>query len=327
MLRRLRAVPGVRSASISSTLPLQQEFMRISVRVQGRPDPTRPEDAPMADFRSISPDYFAVLGIRVAEGRGLSAAAREDGPRELLVNESFAHRYCSGGHAVGQHLNFMGPAPWEIVGVVNDVRYAGLTAEPFPEVYIDYRQASARRGVPADMFFAVRTTGSPLPLMANVRGLVRQEDPQLAVGNVATMEQRLSASVARPRFYAALVGVFAFLAVALATVGIYGVLSYSVSQCTREIGIRLALGAPRREVLRLVLWQGCAIAGIGIAIGLAGAAALTRSLSTLLFGITRFDPPTFVGVSVLLAAVAMAACYVPARRATRVDPILALRAE
>ena len=193
---------------------------------------------------------------------------------------------------------------------------------------MDYRQATAAmpRGL-RDAFFTVRTTSSPLPLMTSVRGLVRQLDAQLVVDNMATMDQRLSASVARPRFYATLVGVFALIAVTLAAVGVYGVLSYAVSQCTREIGIRLALGASRRGVLGLVLRQGCAIAAIGIAVGLAGAAAVTRSLTTLLFDLTPFDPLTFGAVSVLLALVALAACYVPARRAMGVDPIAALRAE
>ncbi len=327
MLDRLRALPGVRAAAISNTLPLQQGIIRIGLRIFGRPEPTRPEDFTIADVRVISADYPTTMGIRLVEGRAVRAEDGANPPQEVLVNQSFARKYL-GGRAVGERLNFNGPAPWEIVGVVNDVRHAGLTAEPFPELYVDYRQATTvmPRGL-RDVFFTVRTAQSPLPLATSVRGLVRQLDPQLIVDNMATMEQRLSDSVAGPRFYATLVGVFACIALVLASVGIYGVLSYAVSQCTREIGIRLALGAPRRGVLRLVLGQGCLVAAIGIGVGLAGAALVTRSLSTLLFDLTPLDPATFTAVSAVLAAVAIAACYVPARRAMRVDPIAALRAE
>jgi predicted permease len=328
MLERLRALPDVSAAAISNTLPLQQGIIRISLGIQGRPQPTQPEDVTVADVRVISPDYLTTLGLRLIDGRNLNPNAREGQPREVLVNESFVRRYLSGGRAVGARINLDDPAPWEIVGVVNDVRHAGLTADASPELYVEYHQSAAvmPRGL-GNIFFTVRTARTPLPLMANVRGLVRQVDPQLVVDNMATMEQRLSASVARPRFYATLVGVFAFIAVVLAAVGIYGVLAYAVSQSTREIGIRIALGAPRLGVLRLVLSQGVAIAGAGIVVGLAGAAALTRSLTTLLFDLTPFDPATFTAVALLLAAVALIACYVPARRAMTVDPIVALRQE
>jgi predicted permease len=325
---RFRTMPGVRAAAVSNTLPLQQGIIRLMLRVQGQPEPTRPEDATIADVRVISPDYLTAMGIGLIEGRNLIADSRANRPNELLVNQSFANRYLARTRAVGAHLNLDGPEPWEVVGIVKDVRYAGLTADPSPEIYVDFHQVSAvmPRGL-RGAFFTVRSTGDPLPLVASVRGIVRQLDPQLVVDNVATMEQRVSDSVARPRFYALLVGVFAFIALTLAAVGIYGVLAYTVSQCTREIGIRIALGAARADVLGLVLKQGCAIAGIGMLIGLAGAAAVSRSLTTLLFGLTPLDPITFVGVSALLAAVALVACYMPARRAMRVDPIVALRTE
>jgi predicted permease len=325
---RLRTMPGVRAAAVSSTLPLQQGIIRLMLRVEGQPEPTRPEDATIADVRVISPEYLSAMGSGLVDGRNLIAESRANRPNELLVNQSFAHRYLARTRAVGARLNLDGPEPWEVVGIVKDVRYAGLTADPSPEIYVDFRQVSAvmPRGL-RDAFFTVRSAGDPLPLVASVRGIVRQLDPQLVVDNVATMEQRLSDSVARPRFYALLVGVFGFIALTLAAVGIYGVLAYTVSQCTREIGIRIALGARRADVLGLVLKQGCAIAGIGMLIGLAGAAVMSRSLTTLLFGLTPLDPITFVGVSALLAAVALVACYMPARRAMRVDPIVALRAE
>jgi putative ABC transport system permease protein len=328
MLERLRVLPDVTAAAISNTLPLQQGVIRIGLMLQGRPQPARPEDFTLADVRVISPDYLTTMGLRLMEGRNLNPDAREGQPPEALVNQSFVRRYLAGDRAVGARMNLDGPEPWEIVGVVNDVRHAGLTADPYPELYVDYRQAATvmPRGL-RDVFFTVRTAGPPLPLVASVRGLVRQLDPQLVVDSVATMEQRLSVSVARPRFYATLLSVFAFIAVVLAVVGIYGVLAYAVSQSTREIGIRIALGAPRRGVLALVLKQGVAIAAIGIMLGLAGAAAVTRSLSTLLFELTPFDRVTFSLVSVLLAAVSLVACYLPARRAMSVDPVVALRHE
>jgi putative ABC transport system permease protein len=326
MIDRLRALPGVTSAAVANSLPLQQGITRLGLTLPGQPPPTRPEDFTTADVRSISPDYLAAMGIRLIEGRNLIAENRANRPREVLVNQTFVRRYLGGQRAIGTRMNLDSANPWEIVGIVNDVRFSGLTAEPLPELYMDYRQTAAV--MPRAMsraFFTVRTAGSPEPLVPAIRIAVRQLDPQLVADNIATMEARLSDSVAGPRFYATLVGVFAFVAVALAAVGIYGVLAYTVSQCTREIGIRLALGAPRGSVLGLVLKQGCAIAAIGMLIGLAGADVAARSLTTLLFGVTPSDPATFIGVSALLAIIAIAACAVPARRAMRVDPIVALR--
>jgi predicted permease len=325
LLERLKSLPGARAVAVSNTLPLQQGITRLSVRLEGQPEPTRMEDATIADVRVASPGYLTTMGIALVSGRTFLPESRAEPPKELLVNRSFATRYLPNTQAVGARVNMDGPEPWTIVGVVGDVRHAGLTAEPVPEIYVDYRQAALVMPRLQTAFFTIRTATDPLPLLSNIRGLVRQLDAQLVVDNIATMDQRLSTSIARPRFYATLIGVFAFIAVALAAVGIYGVLAYTVSQSTREIGIRLALGAPRAGVLGLVLAQGCVIAGAGIAIGLAGAALVTRSLATLLFGLTPFDPLTFAGVSALLGVIAIAACYIPARRAMQVDPIVALR--
>jgi putative ABC transport system permease protein len=328
VLERLRALPGVRRAAVSSTLPLQPGITRIALHVQGRPEPTRLEDLTVADVRIVSSDYVNTMGMKLSAGRALSATAAEGQPKELLVNESFERRYLSGDRSVGARINLDGPEAWNIVGIVNDVRHAGLTEEASPEIYVDYRQAALvmPRGL-GNAFFTIRTAGSPLPLVTSIRSLVRQLDPTLVVDNMATLEQRLSNSIARPRFYASLTGLFALVAVVLAAVGVYGVLAYAVSQCTREIGIRMALGASQSGVLKLVLVQGAAIAAAGIAIGLAGAAAMARSLTTLLFGLTPFDFRTFATGAVVLGAVALIACYVPALRATRVNPISALRQE
>jgi putative ABC transport system permease protein len=328
LVGRLSAMPGVVAAAVSNTLPLQQGVVRLGLHVQGQPEPTRPEDMTVADIRVIGPDYLRAMGIAVTDGRGLTRETVQAGAREVLVNESFARRYLTGGRTVGARLQLDGPAPWDVVGIVNDVRHAGLDAEPFPEIYVDYHQATAVMPLGLrNAFFTIRTRQDPASLAAEVRGAVRQIDPDLVVDNVATMEDRLWTSIARPRFYATLAGAFAAIALILAAVGVYGVLAYAVSQCTREIGIRMTLGATRPGVLGLVLGQGGLIAAIGVAGGLAGAFVVTRSLSSLLFGLTPFDPATFALATALLAAAVVLACAVPAWRATRVDPIVALRQE
>ena len=322
----LRQLPGVASAGMANTLPLQPGVMRISLMIQGRPAPTRPEEMVLGDIRIVSPDYAEAMGVKVLDGRDFNAGDRAGQPNVAMINKTMARRHFADENPIGQRVRLGGPNPWEIVGVLDDVRHSGLDAEPQPEIYMDYRQARGelQRG-PSGMFFAVRTAEEPGALAGSVRSLVQRLDANLTIDNVATMEQRVADSVARPRFYAVLLGIFASVALTLAAVGIYGVMAYSVSQRTREIGIRVALGAPRREVLGLVLRQGLTLAAIGIAAGLAGALAVTRYLENMLFGLTPFDPSTFAAVSVLLAAIALIACYVPARRATRVDPIVALR--
>jgi putative ABC transport system permease protein len=326
LLDRLRVMPGVTATAISSTLPLQQGITRIGVRLEGRPEPTRQEEMTVADVRVVSSDYLSAMGIGLVEGRQLNRDGGEGQPLEVLVNQSFARRYLANDRPVGTRMELDGPLPWEIVGVVNDVRHAGLTAEPFPELYLDYRQATAAmpNGL-RNAFFTVRTSNDPSRLISTIRGVVHQIDGDLVVDNMATMEQRLAVSVARPRFYAMLVGVFAAVALALAAVGVYGVLSYAVSQCTREIGIRIALGSTRSDVIRLVLTQGLSIATAGLLLGVVGAATLTRSMTTLLFGLSPFDPLTFGVASGVLTTVALVACVVPAWRATSVNPIQALR--
>jgi cell division protein FtsX len=327
-LTRLQTLPGVQAAAMANTLPLNPGVMRLSANVHGRPQPTRPEEMVVADLRIVSQRYADAMGLDVLDGRGFNDDDREGQPPVVLVNRTFARRYFAGENAVGHRLQLGGPNPFEIVGLVDDVRHAGLDAEPQAEVYMDYRQARVAlpRGL-GGMFFALRTAGDPGARVPHVRTLVRQLDSQLTIDNVASMEQRLSDSVARPRFYAVLLGLFAAVAVTLATVGIYGIMAYSVTQRTREIGIRMALGAERRAVLGLILRQGLTLTAIGVLTGLGAAYAVTRYLQNLLFGLSPSDPSTFAGVSLLLAAIAVLACYLPARRATRVDPIVALRYE
>jgi predicted permease len=263
------------------------------------------------------------MRIPVVAGR---AFRNDDGagrPKVMLINKALARTGVFGEHPIGRTIYAIGPDPWEVVGIVEDVRQSGLEFEPDPQVFVDFRQSP--QGVPR--YFVARTDAAPGEIVPAIRTVVRRMDPQATVDNVATMEEIVSNSVSRPRLYAALLGVFAGLAVILAVIGIYGVMAYAVAQRTREIGIRMALGAARADVLGLMLRQSLAVIGIGLVIGLGGAAAVTRYLRGMLFGITPLDPTTFVGVSLLFFAVATFATWMPTLRALRIDPLTALRRE
>ena len=226
----------------------------------------------------------------------------------------------------------IGPAPWQIIGVVEDIRQATLDREPLPQLFVDFRQHLPGDPVLAmttrllgGRFYVVRANDDPTTLVPDLRHIVAQSEPGAALTDVFTMEALVSTSIARPRFYAALFGVLGVLAAGLAAVGIYGVISYMVTRRTREIGIRMALGAPRTRILSLVLGQGATFAGLGIVIGLIGALSLTQYLRAMLFGLGPSDPTTFVAVALAFAGIAALGCYIPARRATRLDPLTALR--
>lgn len=325
----LRATPGVQAAALTRTLPLQPGGLQVAINVEGQPASTRPEDVVAASVRIVSDGYAEAMGLQVTAGRFFAATDRADSAPVLVVNERFANRYFPGQRAVGRTIDLGPLASPEIVGVINDVRHAGLDTEPEPEMYLQMQQA--RQRLPqignGPRYFAVRTTGDPSAFTPTARAVVQRTDPAVAIDDVATMAARLSVSVAQPRFYAVLVAIFGLVALVLAVVGIYGVIAYSVHQRSREIGIRMALGARRREILRLVMRQGALVTGIGVTTGLAGAAAVTRYLEGLLFGLTALDITTFVGVAGLFALVAAAACYLPASRAARIDPAATLRAE
>ena len=311
-------------------LPLLPGNMIIGFGIVGQPPPADPRDFPRASARIVSAGYAEAIGLKLVAGR--LPGPRDDAgtPPVVVVSESLARQYLGGvDKAVGTRVQMFGPAPLEVAGVVGDVRHTGLDAEPQPEAYVLSRQLppNARIGRAGTTAIVVRSSGDPLAIVPFLRQAILEIDRDVPLDNVMTMEARLSASVAGPRFYAMLLGLFALVALVLAAVGIYGVLSYNVSQRHREIGVRMALGAAGRDILALVLRQGLALTLVGALIGLAGAFATTRFLTTLLFGISPTDPITYVAISALLTAVAFFACWIPARRAIRVDPMTALRYE
>jgi predicted permease len=269
------------------------------------------------------------MGIRIVTGRAFAETDRDGQPRVLLINQTLARRDFVGENPVGQTV-FIGPdiVPWQIVGVVNDVRQFGLDREPEPQVFADFRQWSGSVPLfPVGAYYAVRTVGDPMAIVANVRRTVQDLDQQAALFNIEPMEQLVTTTIARPRLYTVLLSIFASVGVVLALIGVYGVTAYGVTQRTREIGIRMALGAQSASVMRLVLCQGLMLTAIGMSLGLTGAAAASGYLKGMLFGLTPLDPMTFVAVSLTFVAVATLATFVPARRASKVDPMIALRCE
>lgn len=328
LLQALRGVPGVQSAGSANLMPMTPAVIRINFRIPGHPESTGPESMPSAGVRLVSPGYLQTMGTRIISGRDFSDQDRENAAPVVIVNESMVRRWFSGANPIGRQVDLNGPR--EVIAVVEDVKPQGLDSEPQPELYLPHRQ-SARMlmmGGPANaMNVVVRTGGDPLTLVSSVRARVGALDPQIPIFNVSTLKQRVSDSVAQPRFYAVLLGIFAGLALVLAAVGIYGVFSYHVSQCRREIGIRMALGAQRANLFFLILRQGILLACVGVATGLAGAWAVNSFLSGFLFGISPTDPATYAAAAALMVFLALLASYLPARRAMAVDPVLALRQE
>jgi putative ABC transport system permease protein len=321
VLERVRALPGVRSAAAISQLPLSGQVGDTYFTVEGRP-PDNPNDRPVAQFRNVSHDYFGAMKIPLLRGRAFVEREASAGEHVIIINDTMARQYFGADDPVGRRL-FVDTGevvPYEIVGIVGDVRQYGLAMEPLAEMYVPNTALWQANLV-------VRTAGDPLALVSGVRSAVLQVDEDQPLANVKTMDQYVSASTASNRFQTLLLATFAAVALLLAAVGIYGVVAYSVTQRTHEFGVRLALGAGSGDVLRLVLGHGMRLALIGVAVGTAAALALTRFAASLLFGVSATDPATFLGVAALLAVVTLAACYVPARRATKVDPMVALRYE
>ncbi len=324
MLEKVSALPGVRSAgTVSFGLPMTGGGLTGDFTVEGRP----PSPHDYARKLIVSPGYFKALAIPLIKGRFFE---NSDGVGTLpvaLVSESFARRIWPDGSALGHKIQVFEGTPWySIVGVTGDVRQSSMWNEPQLNIYFPYAQAP-RSFLMSSISLVVRATENPLAMTNAIRKAVQSADPDMPVFEVASMEQLVAASVSEPRFNALLLGCFAALALILAAVGVYGSVSYSVTQRTHEIGIRMALGASRGAVLKTVVGQGMILTMAGVGIGLLGALALTRFLAGLLYGVKPTDPASLAFVAVLLTAVALAASYVPARRATQVDPMVALRHE
>jgi predicted permease len=323
---RIRNLPGVDSVGVINTLPLQKG-PTSAFRIEGRPLLTT-DKWPRINYRSVSPDYFRAANIPLLKGRSFDAHDNESAPFVVLVNQSLVRRDFEGEDPIGKRINIGGtradgePFWFEIVGVVADVRNIELNAEPTPEIYTSYLQDPF-----ATMSYVVRSQVEPESLVPAVREAVRQVDKAQPVSNIREMEQIVSEASAQPRFNSLLLGVFAGLALLLAAAGIYGVMSYAVTQRTHEIGVRVALGARQRDVLRLVVGQCLRLTFIGLALGIACALILTRVMATLLYGVKPTDPWTFITGALLFIVVSLLACYVPARRATKIDPLVALRYE
>ena len=320
-LEKLSALPGVSAVSVINSPPLCGRRNIDVFPIEGRPEPTAIADAPLADSRCINPDYFNMMGIRLLEGRFFTEGDAQNASRVTIISQSFSTRFGAGENLVGKRLRIGGD--WHtVIGVVSDIRQSGLDEEAAPHVYISYKQFG-----PARAGLLVRTTGEPLKLIESVRAEIQRVDRDQPIYNINSMDGLLATAIAPRRLNLVLLGGFALLALTLAAVGIYGVMANVVTQRTGEIGLRMALGAQRRDVLRLVVGHGLRLTGIGAAIGMAASFALTRLMTSLLFDVSATDPLTFGGVAALLAAASLLACYVPARRAMKVDPMVALRYE
>ncbi len=332
LVTRLEGMAGIQSAGYTIALPTVGLSFNTTIRLSPNEEvPRRTPGSPYTlqhpGLLMASPGYSKAIGMRLVAGQHLDDLERAGGRRALLVNETLARGRFPQGNAVGQ-LVYLGSEPWEIAGVVADV-WQGLEERPGPQVLTDFPTATDPflRAVGTRYYYAVRALGPPTAILPAVREAIRQIDGEAMLDNVTTLDDMLASSLARPRLYATLLGLFAAVAVVLAAIGIYGVMAYAVAHNTREIGLRMALGAERREVLGLVLRRAGTLTAAGLAIGLLLAASLSRYLTGMIFGLTPLDAPTYVATAAVFALVAMAASYVPARRAARVDPMVALRAE
>jgi putative ABC transport system permease protein len=328
---RIAGLPGVEAAAFSNGLPLSGAS-DTSFAIVGRPKPDT-DKQPQTMFYITSPEYLETMGIRLIKGRFFTAQDTQRSPRVAVIDETFARQQFPNEDPLGHYIAGKGKdnPDAEIVGVVAHVKHFGLNAEERvqPQLYLPFNQApdSELPYLAPRMNLVLRTTADPLTLTSAVRREVQSLNPNQPIYNVYTMEQTLDRSLAPQRFSTTLLLLFAAVALVLASVGIYGVISYSVTSRTHEIGIRMALGAQKSDVLRLVVGHGMALAALGVLVGLVGAFAVTRVMASQLYGVSATDPVVFVGIALLLAAVAFLATYIPARRATKVDPMIALRYE
>jgi putative ABC transport system permease protein len=328
LVGRSRVLPGVEAVALSADLPMS-EASYLSYNVEGEPTPTPGAGDAPTDVQpfNVSPDYFAVLRIPLRHGRLLQATDDQTAPRVAVINEEMARRVFGRRDPVGHRLTFGNPSDstttWmTIVGVVGNVAQEGVTAGAYPQLYVPIAQNPFR-----SVFVSLRTTRDPLALAPSARAAAQDVDRDLVVNDMQPLGARVAQSIARPRLSVWLLGGFAAVALVLAAIGIYGVMAYTVAQRTREIGVRMALGADPVGVRRLVVWQGMRPALVGVAVGLLGAFQASRLIASLLYGVSKFDPVTFALVPLFLATIALLATYLPARRATRVSPTVALQSE
>jgi len=328
LFARLRSNPDVRAVAASNALPFSGLGGSRSFQIGGRP-PLRPEDSTEEQLRIVTDGFFSAMSIPLFKGREFTRRDSLKGPRVAVINEALARKLFPDEDPIGKRIAFEKDAPkwYEIVGIVGNIKHRGLDARDRAELYVPYRQPLFDSWTVRPMYLAVRTTTDPLDAVAAVRREVNRLDPDQPISDVRTMDERITRSLTGRRFSMLLLGLFASLALALAAVGIYGIVACSVTQRTHEIGVRVALGAQRGDVVAMVVRQGMALAAIGTLAGVAVALALVRVMSGLLFGVSAADPITFISIPMLLAIVSLVACYVPARRATRVDPMRALRSE
>ena len=321
--QRVASLPGVQSVGTINDLPVTgRGSVNGDFDVEGRPA-TNPGEAPVAEFRTVTPDYFRAIGLPLLKGRSLTERDTKDAPPTVLINRALAERIFADEDPIGKRLVALDGKPHEIVGIVGDARQWGLDRPADPEIYFPFAQIN----ISSEATLVVRAAGDPAGLTDAVRRAVREVNGDAPVFRVKTMMEVVAGSTAQQRFNMVLMTVFAGVALVMAAIGMYGVISYSVTQRTHEIGVRMALGASTGAVVKLVVGQGMILASAGVAIGLGASFALTRLMSSLLFGVSPTDPLTFTVISLILVGVALVACFVPARRATRIDPMIALRYE
>jgi putative ABC transport system permease protein len=326
VLEKVSAVPGVQDAGFINTLPLEKG-PTTGFRVEGRPVTTR-DKWPMVNYRVITPNYFRAMGMPVVQGRAYTERDGENAPRTMIINQKVVDETFPDENPIGKRITFgatdqnQQPIWFEIVGVVANIRSLELREEPTAEIYF-----SALQEFWPAMSLVVRSSVEPSSLSASLRQVVNEVDKSVPVSNVKTMDHIVSESITQPRFNLFLLALFSTVAMLLSAAGIYGVTAYTVTQRTHELGIRIALGAQVSDVLKMILGKGMAVIGVGLFIGLAAAFGLMRLLRSLLFGVGENDPLTFAAITAVLLLVALIACYLPARRATKVDPLVALRTE
>jgi putative ABC transport system permease protein len=336
VLDQTKSLPGVEAVAVTDALPLSGNDNDTMMEIENRPFDEKGL-AMSTDFRVVTPDYFRVIGAQLRRGRIFSETDHEGAPLVALINESIARNHWPNEDPIGKRIRLLDAPPAKattsfmtIVGVVANTKNRGLAAETRQEIYVPLRQhgaSIAALGLRRGANLTVRTSVEPLSVASAVKEQVWTVDRNVPIANVQTMEQVIQAGVVQQRFYTIMLGIFALVALALGAIGIYGVISFSVGQRTKEIGIRMALGARGLDILRLVIRNGLGLTLIGIVLGIAGALALTRVLATLLFEVSTTDPFTFAAVALVLVSAALLACYIPGRRATKVDPLVALRYE